>query len=216
MEHKQPHKNRTRVTSTLAFKIGVPEGHPAIPDREVHSLDPTTLRPVLPFVAKHTGTSPGSTVLANSLSGDSTVVANTPGETVSEIELEQEPTPIRDPGWPFFDVFRAKKPLHITDLPSTIGKGFGLRKDGWSDVPREAIVMPIVAEGDEVPVAVMLFGVNTRRPYDKGMLFPRSLPSSHSNRVPIEYQTWIELLHITLNSTLTATLGRESELKKVE
>ncbi|KAG8934381.1 hypothetical protein FRC01_003338 [Tulasnella sp. 417] len=196
-EHKQPHRNRIRVTSTLEFKIGVPEGHPAIPDRNVHFLNPTTLRPVLPSLGEHTGASPGSTADVHSPPDDSTV-ANPSRASDSAIELEKEPTAIDDPAWPFFDIFSAKKPLHITALPSTIGKGFGLRKDGWNDAPREAIVMPIAAEGDAVPIAVMVFGVNTRRPYDK------------------EYQTWVKLLHITLNSTLTATLGREAELRKAE
>ncbi|KAG9051351.1 hypothetical protein FS837_008446 [Tulasnella sp. UAMH 9824] len=197
-ENKYPHRNRIRVTSTLAFKIGVPEGHTAIPDRQVHFLDPTTLRPVLPFVGKRVGGSPGSTLDARSLPDDSTVVGNTPSESDAAIELEKDPINTDDVAWPFFDVFNAKKPLHITDLPSSIGKGFGFRKDGWNDVPREAIVMPIAAEGDEVPIAVMVFGLNTRRPYDQ------------------EYQTWIGLLHMTLSSTLTATLGREAELKKAE
>ncbi|KAG8894496.1 hypothetical protein FRC00_008888, partial [Tulasnella sp. 408] len=166
-ENKYPHKNRIRVTSTLAFKIGVPEGHPAIPDRQVHFLDPTTLRPVLPFVSRRVGGSPVSTADARSLPDDSTVVGNTPGESDYAIELEKDPISIDDVAWPFFDMFNAKKPLHITDLPPSIGKGFGYRKDGWNDAPREAIVMPIAAEGDEVPIAVMVFGLNTRRPYDQ-------------------------------------------------
>ncbi|KAG8895148.1 hypothetical protein FRC00_007899 [Tulasnella sp. 408] len=205
-EQRQARRSKVRVTSTLAFKIGVPEGHLAIPDREVHFLDPVTLRPVLPFTGKRTGASPGSTIEALSLPDDSTVAANTPGESDSAPELDREPTTVDDIAWPFFDVFSAKKPIHITALPSTIGKGFGLRKNGWNDALREAIVMPIAAEGDEVPIAVMVLGVNTRRPYDEVIL----------TKWPKEYQTWIDLLHMTLNSTLTATLGREAELKKAE
>ncbi|KAG9051349.1 hypothetical protein FS837_008444 [Tulasnella sp. UAMH 9824] len=197
-EQRSAHRSRVRVTSTLAFKIGVPEGHPAIPDREVHFLDPVTLRPMLSSASKRTGASPGSTIEARSLPDDSTVAANTPGESSSVTEMDKEPTPVDDVAWPFFDVFSAKKPLHITALPSTIGKGFGLRKNGWNDALREAIVMPIAVDGDDVPIAVIVLGVNTRRPYDE------------------EYQTWIDLLHMTLNSTLTATLGREAELKKAE
>ncbi|KAG8979497.1 hypothetical protein FRC05_008486 [Tulasnella sp. 425] len=197
-EYKHPHKGRIRVTSTLAFKIGVPEGHPAIPDRVVHFLDPTNLRLMLPSTERRRGASPGSTIDARSLPDDSTVVTTSPDEPDPVMEREKEPTPMDDASWPFFDVFRAKRPLHVTALPSTIGQGFGFRKNGWNDVLREAIVMPIAAEGDEVPIAVVVLGVNTRRPYDK------------------EYQTWIDLLHMTLNSTLTATLSREAELKKAE
>ncbi|KAG8992908.1 hypothetical protein FRB90_000870, partial [Tulasnella sp. 427] len=197
-EHRHPYGGRIRVTSTLAFKIGVPEGHVAIPDRETHFLDPNTFRPVLPFTGRRAG-SPCSTIDTRSLPDDSTtMVSNTPGESESASEMEKDITPVDDPSWPFFDVFSAKRPLHITALPSTIVKGFGMRQNGWNDAPREAIIMPIAAEGDEVPIAIMVLGVNTRRPYDK------------------EYQTWIDLVHMTLNSTLTATLGREAELKKAE
>ncbi|KIO32181.1 hypothetical protein M407DRAFT_18753 [Tulasnella calospora MUT 4182] len=196
-------KTRIRVTSTLAFQIGVPEGHPAIPVREVHLLDPITFRSSPPpmLLGRRSGASPGSTNDARSLPDDSTVVAHTPvdsADAVASMDNLGDALQTDETAWPFFDVFSAKRPLHITSLPASIGKGFGLRKNGWNDVPREAIVMPIAAEGDEVPIGVMVFGVNTRRPYDE------------------EYQTWIELLHMTLSSTLTATLGREAELKKAE
>lgn len=165
----------------MAFKIGIPDGHPAIPDREVHFLDPITLRPILPF--KRIAASPGSGIDGSSLSDDATIVNNTPGrESDSILGSEMEPTAVDDASWPFFDVFSAKWPLHITALPSSIGKGFGVRRDGWNDAPREAIVMPIAAEGDEVPVAVMILGVNTRRPYDKGTLLERPSISSRLNR----------------------------------
>lgn len=99
------------------------------------------------------------------------------------MEREKESTPMDDALWPFFDVFSTKKPLHVTALPSTIGQGFGFRKNGWNDVPREAIVMPIAAEGDEVPNAVAVLGVNTRRPYDKGMFLTRLVLFSNPNDV---------------------------------
>ncbi|KAG8986371.1 hypothetical protein FRB90_004052, partial [Tulasnella sp. 427] len=161
---------RIRVTSTLAFKIGIPDGHPAIPDREVHLLDPITLRPSLPSLYKRSGASPGSTIDARSLPDDTTIVAYAAGESDPALDgmSSRETFQVDDTAWPFFDVFSAKKPLHITSLPSTIGPGFGVRKNGWNDPPREAIVMPIAAEGDDVPIAVMILGVNTRRPYDKG------------------------------------------------
>ncbi|KAG8934383.1 hypothetical protein FRC01_003340 [Tulasnella sp. 417] len=197
-EPHRPQKARIRVTSTLAFQIGVPEGHPAIPGREVRMLDPITWRSSPPMVARRSGASPGSTIDARSLPDDTTVVAHTPGDSDAMLDTIGDALQTDETAWPFFDVFSAKRPLHITSLPASIGKGFGLRKNGWNDVPREAIIMPIAAEGDEVPIGVMVLGVNTRRPYDA------------------EYQTWIELLHMTLSSTLTATLGREAELKKAE
>lgn len=143
---------------------------------------------MLPYIGKRTGTSPESTIEARSLPDDSTVAASSPGEPGPALEPEKEITTVDDVAWPFFDVFNAKKPLHITALPPTIGKGFGIRKNGWNDLPREAIVMPIAAEGDEVPIGVMVFGVNTRRPYDEGtfalqfLLFCR--PERMIGRIP--------------------------------
>ncbi|KAG8900968.1 hypothetical protein FRB99_005658 [Tulasnella sp. 403] len=183
-----------RVTSKLAYKIGVPDDHPAIPTRAVHYLDPITLKP-RSIPPKRTGASPSSTVDASSLPDDTPTVVLSPPD-VEEAEAEHPPTP--EPQWPFFDIFSSKITLHIRSLPASIGEGFGYRPQGFNDVPREALIIPIAAEGDDVPVAVMIVGLNTRRPYDE------------------EHRNWIDLLHMTLNSTLTAALGREAEVRKVE
>lgn len=213
-DHRKPAKpTHIRVTSRLAWKIGVPEGHPAIPEKEVHILDPSTLRPpVRASTSRRAGTTPDSSIDASD--DIATVVLSTSEEDSGSTHSDSQQRP--EPVWPFFDIFSSRKPLHVQQLPPSITKGFGYREKGWNDVPREAVIIPVAAEGDDVPVAIMVVGLNTRRPYDRGTHFIQSRLSNADWMNGVEQRTWIELLHVSLSSTLTATMGREAEMKKAE
>ncbi|KAG8997175.1 hypothetical protein FRB93_000461 [Tulasnella sp. JGI-2019a] len=197
----QPTENQRpstlRVTSKLIYKIGVPDNHPAIPVKEVHMLDIVTLKPPpIPPPTRQRPTSPGSTVLGMTVSEDSLTVMspddNEGAESESPLSVE--------PQWPFFDIFSARQPLHVQNIPPSVANDaqFGYRPEGYNDPPREAVIIPLATEGEEVPAAVIIIGLNTRRPYDK------------------EQRTWIDLISFSLSSTLTAALGRETEVKKTE
>ncbi|KAG8887667.1 hypothetical protein FRB98_009229 [Tulasnella sp. 332] len=186
-----------RVTSKLIYKIGVPDNHPAIPTKEVHMLDTVTLKlPQAPAAARRQTTSPGSTVLGQTMSEDSlTVMSPSDNE-----DAESEFLPSVEPQWPFFDVFSARQSLHVQNLPASIASDsqFGCRLGGYNDPLREAVIIPLGTEGEEVPAAIIIIGLNTRRPYDQ------------------EQRTWIDLINLSLSSTLTAALGREAEVRKAE
>lgn len=165
-----------RVTSRLVYKIGIPDGHPAIPEKEVHILDPATLRPpARAATGKRSGTSPESSIDASSTQDDLRTVVQSPNEEETA-SVDSDASQAQEARWPFFDIFSSKKPLHIQQLPPSITKGFGYREKGWNDVPREAVVIPVATEGDDVPVAVMIVGLNTRRPYDRGEFFVTRQP----------------------------------------
>ena len=84
----------------------------------------------------------------------------------------------------------------MADLPVSAIEGFELR--GWGEHAREAVVIPIGSEDSDWPNCILILGLNTRRPYDK------------------EYNNWIELLHLSLNSLLTAVKGREADITRAE
>lgn len=85
-------------------------------------------------------------------------------------DAESELLPSVEPQWPFFDIFSARQPLHVQNLPASIASDprFGYRPEGYNDPPREAVIIPLATEGEEVPAAIMIIGLNTRRPYDAG------------------------------------------------
>lgn len=84
----------------------------------------------------------------------------------SELSLSQVP----ELQWPFFDIFSVKQPMHVQSLPASVtgDPKFGFRPKGYNDPSREAVIIPIAVDGDQVPAAVMIIGLNTRRPYDAG------------------------------------------------
>jgi hypothetical protein len=68
--------------------------------------------------------------------------------------------------WPFPEAFQTKKAVYVEPLPKSLVQNYEVR--GWGDAPRAAVVIPIAGDGDELPLAVLILGVNTRRPYDEG------------------------------------------------
>ncbi|KAG8887410.1 hypothetical protein FRB98_009674 [Tulasnella sp. 332] len=182
-----------QVTSKLMFKIGVPDEHPAIPSKQVHVLDRASLKPVRGTQPRPA--SPGSTVLGRTLTEESHTVVSSDSE-----DIESENLSAMEPQWPFFDIFSVRRPVYVQNLPPSIAADprFGHRDGGFNDTPREAVIIPVATDDDEVPAAVMIIGLNTRRPYDT------------------EQRTWISLLRVSLSYTLTAALGREAEVKKAE
>lgn len=159
---EKPEPSTLRVTSKLIFKIGVPDDHPALPSKQIQTLNRATLKPIPGHPQRPA--SPGSTVMDRTLTGESTVVSSDSEDLGSENLLALEPQ------WPFLDLFSARQPLHVQNLPPSVASDphFGYREGGFNDTPREAVIIPVATDDDEVPAAVLIIGVNTRRPYDTG------------------------------------------------
>ena len=88
-----------------------------------------------------------------------------------------------------------KQAILVPGLPSSVTEGVG-RNRGWKDIVRDAIVIPVSAEGHELDQAVLVLGANTRAPYNR------------------EYASWIDVVRMTLSSALTAVLSREAETQR--
>jgi GAF domain-containing protein len=87
--------------------------------------------------------------------------------------------------------------VHTPNLPPDLMEKVG-RERGWKDRVREAVVIPIVSEDDDAETAVLILGINTRRPYNE------------------IYLNWIDVMRMTLGSALHAVLGREAETRRAD
>lgn len=89
----------------------------------------------------------------------------------------------------------------VRNLPVEVAETLSRR--AWDDIPRQAVLVPIWAyEGDisktAVPQAVLVLGINPRRPYDR------------------DYEEWIDLIRISLGVSLAAVLSWEAEMQRAE
>lgn len=87
--------------------------------------------------------------------------------------------------------------VHTPNLPPDLMENVG-RGRGWKDRVREAVVIPIISEDDDAETAVLILGINTRRPYNE------------------IYLNWIDVMRMTLGSALHAVLGREAETRRAD
>lgn len=103
--------------------------------------------------------------------------------------------------WPIAEAVASRHPILVPSLPVEIAETLSRRT--WGDIPRQAVVVPIWAyEGDSsdsaLPQAVLVLGLNPRRPYDK------------------DYEEWIDLFRISLGASLAAVLSWEAEIQRAE
>ena len=69
----------------------------------------------------------------------------------------------------------------------------GIERRAWGDRPRQAVILPVGIDADDTPRAMLVLGLNTRRPYDEN------------------YQESVEFMRVTLGSALHAVLAREED-----
>lgn len=86
-------------------------------------------------------------------------VASTPSSGGSHIGASAQVAtpPIFDWSPWIRDAFMHGKAVHVPELPSDIVQTLG-RERGWNDQIREAVVVPIAAEGDDIGQAVLILG----------------------------------------------------------
>lgn len=112
------------------------------------------------------------------------------------------------------EAMRTCSSIHVPNLPPSLMADVGIDR-GWKDPVREAVVIPILGEADcsssgassngngtnkaaAAEAAVLILGVNSRRPY---------------NAI---YASWIDVMRMTLDSSLNAVLGREAETRRAD
>ncbi|KAF8576294.1 hypothetical protein K439DRAFT_1640612 [Ramaria rubella] len=103
--------------------------------------------------------------------------------------------------WPIPEAVASRRPVLVSTLPAEVAETLSRR--AWGDVPRQAVVVPIWAyEGDSsdsaLPQAVLILGLNPRRPYDR------------------DYEEWVDLLRASLGLSLAAVLSWEAETQRAE
>lgn len=131
----------------------------------------------------------------STLSFDSTSTRSS-GVSSETVVPERLKTTTPDRTWPFDQVFSTGRAVLVENIPDYAGEGFETR--GWGELAREAVIVPIVADNAELPSALLILGLNSRRPLDK------------------DYADWIDLTRLSLNSLLTAVKGREADISRAE
>ncbi|GAA5867640.1 hypothetical protein JCM3774_001541 [Rhodotorula dairenensis] len=130
-----------RLRLTLQGTIGVPKGHLSAPD-EVFCLVDAVDSQDLPERS--------SASSASSLGG--THSSATTNETASSTV------------WPMVEALQTRKPVFISELGK---RSDGFQQRGWPDPIRRAVVIPVLVEGSSMPKAVLIVGLNPRRPFNQ-------------------------------------------------
>ncbi|KIJ24325.1 hypothetical protein M422DRAFT_274935 [Sphaerobolus stellatus SS14] len=103
--------------------------------------------------------------------------------------------------WPIAEAVASRRPLLVPSLPPDVAQTLSRRS--WGDIPRQAVVIPIwsfegTASDAMLPQAVLIMGLNTRRPYDK------------------DYEEWLEHFKSGLAVSLAAVLSWEAETQRAQ
>ncbi|KAI5119585.1 hypothetical protein M0805_006470 [Coniferiporia weirii] len=180
-----------RVELRCAGAVGVPDSHPSVPQTHEIYLDPLTLR-------ASSKSRSGSASPAPSCRSRGSPSGSYTSSSGSPIHSSSSPLSVLEPPvvWPFADAFSSRKPVHVPSIPDYVVEGFELRS--WGERAREAIVIPIVVDDTDIPAAMLVLGLNSRRPYDE------------------DYASWVDLFRLSLNALLTAVKGREADLIRAE
>lgn len=94
--------------------------------------------------------------------------------------------------WPFQEACATGMPIFIPDLGS---RHVGFEQRGWDERPRSAVVIPISTDGS-LPQAVLIVGLNPRRPFDDA------------------YANWLQLIAKQLATHIAITKGYSDEIAK--
>ncbi|GAA6056619.1 hypothetical protein JCM3770_006359 [Rhodotorula araucariae] len=137
-----PSSTIARMRLTLQGSIGVPKDHPSMAE-EVNVLLDTAM--MQQDAAERSS--------ASSVSSASGTNSTNDGNSSSTV-------------WPFIEALQTRKPVFISDLGDRT-TGFAPR--GWPDAVNRAVVMPIITEGSTLPKALLIVGLNPRRPFNAVM-----------------------------------------------
>ncbi|KAF8602905.1 hypothetical protein BDV93DRAFT_557089 [Ceratobasidium sp. AG-I] len=163
-----------KVTLTRVGLVGIPEDHKSAPTSVQYTLNPFTL-------------------LQNTNNGGASITSNlntpeeppTPGATQSAISRLSNP-------WPFPDVFASGTTEIVNPIPKEVSEGLQTR--GFGDPPNTAAMIPIPVDQHgantiTVPHAILIVGLNTRRPYDADYAkWLGAVATAFSNRLMVVLQ----------------------------
>ncbi|WWD16672.1 hypothetical protein CI109_101102 [Kwoniella shandongensis] len=167
----------THVEAILQCTTGVPDGHPSSPYK-VHVTLQNRQRANFPHSDRIS--SPTLSAISALSSGSNRIVHSVP-------EGNQ---------WPIHKALSTRQCVLVDDCSDLIS-GYPLRQ--WDELPYSAIVVPICSEASmDIPDAVLIIGLNVRRPYDE------------------EYDNWVHSIRSQLTTSLTSVKAHEAEAKLAE
>ncbi|WVQ79030.1 hypothetical protein IAT38_001122 [Cryptococcus sp. DSM 104549] len=170
--------NTLPAEATLQSTVGVPEGHSSAQDRIELSLQ---VKQREAFGANADRMSSPTLSAISMLSSGS-------GRKCHVVDNE--------PSWPIAKALNTRQCVIVEDCTALID-GYTVRQ--WDELPFSAIVVPICGDGAlELPEAVLILGLNVRRPFDT------------------EYDNWIYGIRSLLVSTLASVKAYEAEQTMAE
>lgn len=169
-----------RLHLNLETSVGVPEGHDSVQQTVIldkahrsSSINPNADRL----------SSPTLTAISHLSSGSGRRYATTSTTSTGR-------------QWPILKALSTRQCVVLEDCSDLIS-GFPVRI--WEELPISAVVVPICSEqSSDVPDAVMIVGLNIKRPFDQ------------------EYDSWLHLLRAQMASTLLSVQSSEAELKRLD
>ncbi|WVQ95095.1 hypothetical protein IAU59_002189 [Kwoniella sp. CBS 9459] len=139
-----------KIEVKLAGAVGIPASHRSTP----HLLT-MSIRQRLRSSA---------TVPRVSRSPTLSVTSSISGPPISPLPLDDEGPQIDMESWPIKEALSSNRLVLVEDCSSIID-GYPIRV--WDELPTAAIVVPITNESDDgLPSAVLVLGLNIRRPFD--------------------------------------------------
>lgn len=160
------------VTAQCTGLVGVPSDHPTAPQTITFTIPQKRNSPSPRFL---TGPTSGLGLIDFAdgelkLDQAAPTISTNPPDYTSDFDSTTEPTEFR---WgPFLKQAVTTGQPVLVDLPKSATAGMEIR--GWGEHARQALVVPIIAGTGGVEVgyglgtckAVLILGVNSRRPYD--------------------------------------------------
>jgi hypothetical protein len=174
-----------KVVLSRVGTVGIPDNHQAAPGTIEYTLNPITLLEHQSF--------PRDSLATPDLTPD-------PDATPTGVREDRPPLDIPVPSassgsptlWPLPDVFASGTMEIVSPIPDELADGLNIRAFG--DTPNLAALIPIPIDhngtpGLTVPHALLIVGLNTRRPYDADYAkWLTAIASAFSNRLAVVLQ----------------------------
>ncbi|OCF32740.1 hypothetical protein I316_05661 [Kwoniella heveanensis BCC8398] len=179
-----------KLEAKLAGAVGIPDSHRSTPN-----LLTMTIRQRLRST---------STIPRASRSPTLSVMSSISGPPISPLPLDEDGPQINMESWPIKEALTSNRLVLVEDCSSMI-EGYSIRV--WDELPTAAVVVPITNESDDgVPSAVLVLGLNIRRPFDDDY-------DDHFDRLMI---SWVCRLRLQLASGIAAVRSYEAERQRIE
>nr|XP_031864018.1 uncharacterized protein CI109_000662 [Kwoniella shandongensis]KAA5531090.1 hypothetical protein CI109_000662 [Kwoniella shandongensis] len=195
---KNDQSDAVKVNVRLAGAIGIPDGHPSTPSHFSLTLRDRSRSNAAAFAQGGVAGSP-TLSMTSSLSSAVPAISLTDSNTSQSDQMLQ---------WPIRDALQAGRMIMVEDCSSLI-QDFPIRV--WDELPNAAVIVPINNDSDDgIPSAVLVLGLNIRRPFDEDYeSFIRILQEDHTLKRLIR-------LRLQLASGIAAVRSYEAERQRID